>query len=223
MDHFRRGSGVRRRRRGWTIESLESRALLAADLLISEFMANNTRSSADEDGDFGDWIEIHNRGTEDADLSGWHLTDEAGELNKWSFPAQTLAAGNFLLVHASGKDRTTPDQPLHANFSLADDGEFLALTRTSPLPGDPGHIEIVSQFAPSFPQQVADVSYGIGQNVAIETVLPAGSLSRVYFPQNDSLGSTWTQLNFTDGTWTPSTNALGYESSVPGFTVQDAK
>ena len=36
------------------------RAQLAADVVISEFMASNSRTLADRDGDFSDWIEIHN-------------------------------------------------------------------------------------------------------------------------------------------------------------------
>ena len=34
----------------------------------------------DEDGDYSDWIEIHNPTTQAIDLAGWHLTDEADNL-----------------------------------------------------------------------------------------------------------------------------------------------
>ncbi len=39
-----------------------------ADVIISEFMASNTRTLADEDGQYSDWIEVFNRGAEPVDL-----------------------------------------------------------------------------------------------------------------------------------------------------------
>ena len=36
------------------------------------------------------------------------------------------------------------------------------------------------------------------------------------------LGTTWTGIGFNDNSWTLGTNAIGYEQSVPGFTVHDA-
>jgi hypothetical protein len=44
----------------------------------------------DEDGDFEDWIELLNRGTEPVDLEGWGLSDSRSNPFKWTFPAVTL-------------------------------------------------------------------------------------------------------------------------------------
>ena len=196
--------------------------MLAGDLIISEFMARNTSTLVDEDGDYSDWIEVYNRGTTDVSLSGWHLTDDAADLDKWSFPNQTLGAGNFLLVHASSKDRATAGQELHANFKISSGGEFLALTEDDPQVGNPGNISIVSQFNVPFPNQPGDVSYGIGQSVTVDSLIDAGDSAKLFFPSNGSLGSSWTQTGFNDNSWTSGTNAIGYEQSVPGFTVHDA-
>ena len=73
------------------MESVERRLMLAADVVISEFMASNSRTLADRDGDFSDWIEIHNRGDAPADLTGWYLTDDAADPDQWPFPSVTLA------------------------------------------------------------------------------------------------------------------------------------
>ncbi|MCA9265972.1 MAG: hypothetical protein KDA60_19055, partial [Planctomycetales bacterium] len=49
------------------IESLECRCLLAADPIISEFMASNAGTLTDGDGASSDWIELFNRGDESID------------------------------------------------------------------------------------------------------------------------------------------------------------
>jgi len=121
-------------------------------LLISEFMADNGGTLRDEDGEESDWIEIHNSGSEPALLFGWALTDDMGDLGKWKFPNLTLPAGGYLVVFASANDRTSTAGRLHTNFRLSAGGEFLGLV--SPAG------EIVSGFAPAFPPQRRDVSYG---------------------------------------------------------------
>ena len=85
------------------VERLEARQLLAADFVISEFMASNDQTLNDGDGHSSDWVELFNAGDETAHLLGWHLTDNALNLNKWSFPDVTLEPGSYLVVFASGK------------------------------------------------------------------------------------------------------------------------
>ena len=65
------------------------------DLLITEVMADNESTLADEDGDFPDWVEIYNAGTNSVDLNGWYLTDNAGNLTKWRFPSTNLAVNGY--------------------------------------------------------------------------------------------------------------------------------
>ncbi|MDD4430372.1 MAG: lamin tail domain-containing protein, partial [Bacteroidales bacterium] len=45
-------------------------------LRISEFMASNKSVAVDFEGDFPDWIELHNAGTEAINLEGWSLSDD---------------------------------------------------------------------------------------------------------------------------------------------------
>src|SRR5256885_14892180 len=89
------------RRATATAECLENRTLLAADPVISEFMASNGKTAVDKDGAYSDWIEIYNRGDADADLDGWFLTDDGSELTKWRLPAVTLPAGGRPLLSSS--------------------------------------------------------------------------------------------------------------------------
>ena len=64
-------------------EPLESRHLLAADLVISELMASNNSSLLDEDRDSSDWIELHNPTDQTVDLTDWTISDDADQLDKW--------------------------------------------------------------------------------------------------------------------------------------------
>jgi hypothetical protein len=78
---------------------------LGEDIVISEFLASNISGLTDEDGENSDWIELENVSGAAVLLSGWSLTDDQTELNRWVFPAVTLGPGDQLVVFASGKDR----------------------------------------------------------------------------------------------------------------------
>ncbi|MCD6339930.1 MAG: lamin tail domain-containing protein [Verrucomicrobia bacterium] len=123
-----------------------------AQVIISEFLAVNDHGIRDDDGNRSDWIELCNLGPEPANLQGWFLTDDASDLTKWRLPAVQLGVGQYLLVWASGKDRRDPNRPLHANFKLSAGGEYLALTEP--------RTNVVSAFAPAYPPQRPDISYG---------------------------------------------------------------
>jgi hypothetical protein len=133
----------------------------ASHLVISEFMADDKTTLPDEDKDFSGWIEIHNPTTNSVSLAGYFLTDDATNLMQWAFPATNLAAGDYLVVFASGKDRAVPGRPMHANFKLNNAGEYLALAGPGPT--------VVHAFAPAYPPQRADISYGLlGDDVTLE-------------------------------------------------------
>jgi hypothetical protein len=122
--------------------------------VISEFMADNDNGIRDEDGERQDWIEIFNPGAVDSSLAGWYLTDVQGS-NKWRFPSHinmTVGANQYLRVWASNKNRTNNITRLHTNFQLAQGGEYLALLDQEG--------RVVSEFAPTFPAQSPDISYG---------------------------------------------------------------
>lgn len=92
-------------------------------VVVSELMEKNRAVLRDEDGDFSDWIELHNISDRAVELEGWSLSDKA-EGKSWSFPQRTLGPGEYLLVFASGKDRSG-DEP-HTGFSLSgDEGAYL--------------------------------------------------------------------------------------------------
>src|SRR3990172_3785782 len=83
------------------------------------------------DGDYPDWIEIYNPGTEPIDLAGYGLSDNPSDPFKWAFSKVMLAAHEHLLVFASGKDRKEPGEValyMHTNFKIDRRGETILLT-----------------------------------------------------------------------------------------------
>jgi len=108
-----------------------------AGVSLNESVSSNATTIADEDGDYSDWIELHNSGDEVVDLAGWGLTDAPSNRFKWSFPSGVMIApGGHLLIWASNKDRRVAGQPLHTNFSIAAGGESLVLTQPSGIAAD---------------------------------------------------------------------------------------
>ncbi|MEZ4640374.1 MAG: CotH kinase family protein [Caldilineaceae bacterium] len=100
-------------------------------LFINELMSDNGSTLADEDGEYADWIELHNAGDAAVSLTGYGLSDKVDDPFAWVFPAVEIQPGGFLLVWASGKERVQPDQPLHTNFKISAGGEPLVLSHTS--------------------------------------------------------------------------------------------
>lgn len=96
--------------------------------LINEFMGSNASTIADDDGDYSDWLELHNPVQAPFDLTGCYLSDDAGNPLRWRFPASSVPPQGFLLVWASGKDRQSAGGDLHTNFAISAGGEPLLLT-----------------------------------------------------------------------------------------------
>ena len=125
-----------------------------ADPVISEFMAANSATLADEDGAYSDWIELHNPDAGPVDLTGWYLTDSASKKTKWQLPAVSLPGGGYLVIFASSKNRRDPAARLHTNFALSADGEYLALIK-------PDGMTAAFEYAPAYPDQEDDVPFGL--------------------------------------------------------------
>jgi hypothetical protein len=122
------------------------------DLIINEFVAANVSGLTDEDGDTSDWLELYNPGSTAINLSGWALTDDPDQPEKWRLPDITLNGGQYLVVFASGKNRisTETGKSLHTNFKLRQSGEFLALY----------NILDEQWVMPQFPRQFNNIAFG---------------------------------------------------------------
>ena len=131
---------------------------------INEFMVSNSKTLADSDGKFSDWIELYNPTSASIDLSNWSLTDEKDNHLKWKFPNTTITAKGYIIVFASGKDLTEAGKELHTNFKLTAEGEYLALIDPS------GNIQ--TEFDPAYPEQQTDISYAYYDKDFLFSALP---------------------------------------------------
>jgi len=134
-------------------------SLCSAEPVITEFIAANETVAVPgaSPTTIEDWVEIYNPGPSSVDLGGWHLTDDAGEADKWTFPSDTvIGTDEYLIVFASGTSGIDPFGFLHADFKLKSNGEFIALTRPDQ--------SVASSFGPDgadYPDQDSDISYGV--------------------------------------------------------------
>lgn len=99
---------------------------LGQSVVINEVMASNKTVLADEDGDFSDWIELHNPNAVAVDLTGLSLSDNRDSLHLWAFPSTLLMPGEFRVIFCSLKNRTGAEW--HTNFSIKAAGEAVYLS-----------------------------------------------------------------------------------------------
>jgi hypothetical protein len=193
-------------------EGLEARHLLAADPVISEFVAQNVNGLADEDAQVADWLEIVNRGDTSADLSNYYVSNDSANLTKWQIPAgTTVGAGDFLVIFASGKDRAVSGNELHTNFVLDDLGGDLILT----APNGTSIVDSVLQYG----ETEADASYARIRNSGSVDYIGDTSVVRVLSPTSGALGTTWRGGSepFDDGLgsgWLPAIGTVGYDTRM---------
>src|ERR1041385_7853466 len=76
-----------------------------SQVVISEFVADNKTTLADEEGQFTDWIELYNSGTATGSRGGWSVRAAPTPRARWFSPATNLPATGFLGFFASGKNR----------------------------------------------------------------------------------------------------------------------
>ena len=135
-------------------------------IVISELMSSNQTTLADEDGDFADWLEIHNASDSPANLNGWTLESDGID---WEIPEVIVEPGGYLLVFASGNDRRELDGPLHTNFKLGSGYDEIELRRP----------DRSWAHGYDYPAQRADVSYGLTADLAetkfFENPTPGGA------------------------------------------------
>ncbi len=186
-------------------------------LVINEVMTSNGETLQDRDGDYPNWIEIYNAGSETVQLGGVYLSDSQSNLTQWQFPNVTLYPDAHLIVYASEKENTDRDE-LHASFSLSAGGDTLYLTAPDgetildeldivPLPRDVSYGRITdgadewAYFKPATPGH----SNSLSQPLEAQVSAPEFSHTTGFYPDTVTLsleadeGAT---IHYTlDGSW----------------------
>ncbi len=135
-------------------------------VVINEIMAANQSTVQDENTQYEDWIELYNTTENTVDLSGFFLTDDLQNLEKWAIPDGTTIAGKGYKIIWADEDGS--DGPFHCNFKLSASGESLAL-----LDSEKRFVDTIQ-----FSQQVVDKGYAR---------VPNGTGS--FFIQNPTFGA----------------------------------
>ena len=174
---------------------------LCAAVRINEFVADNQDGLLTAAGNAADWIELSNSGSDPINLSGWHMTDNAAMPAKWRVPDGTVIAANgYLVIFADSSPVSVTNNELHANFGLSKDGEYLGLVR-------PDGVTVEDEFAPRYPPQLGDISYG--RAVCERGLVGTGAPLRYRIP--NAAGT---------APWMDATGALGFSGASDSFTVR---
>lgn len=97
-------------------------------LVISEILINNVSSLPDENGAYGDLIELHNRSGQRIYLGNYYLSDNTIERYRYRLPDLYLEAGSYLLLYCDSGNYIAESGQIHTNFSISH-GETLCLTQ----------------------------------------------------------------------------------------------
>lgn len=107
-------------------------SLQEKSLYISEIMALNKSTVLDSDLEYSDYIEIHNKSSEEINLKNYYLSDSETSSKKWSFPEIVIEPYEYLIVYASGKNKCNKEiRECHTNFKLNDKGETVSLLNSN--------------------------------------------------------------------------------------------
>ena len=95
----------------------EEKAGELPQIVFSELMSSN-KAVLLHDGDFPDWVELYNKGSEDVDLG--EIVLSSGN-KQYEIPSEILKAGEYKIVFCTGKEETG------APFKLSKNGDEVSL------------------------------------------------------------------------------------------------
>ncbi len=101
-----------------SIKSIGASSAEDKSIIINEISAGEQTSIYDEDGDFSDFIELYNTSDQPVDIGGYFLSDDSEKTAKYALPDYTMQPGEYLIVFASGKNKSDGGY-IHTNFKLS--------------------------------------------------------------------------------------------------------
>ena len=88
-----------------------------AQVVINEYSAANMDGITDNYGEHEDWVELYNAGAT-VNLSGYFLSDNPNNPDKWKFPAGiSIGPGEYLIIYCSDRDEVNGSF-IHAGFTI---------------------------------------------------------------------------------------------------------
>ncbi len=115
-------------------------ALVNAQVVINEYSCSNFNGPTDNFGQEEDWAELYNPTGAPVDLTGFYLSDKAGNLTKWQIPAISVPANGYTMVYFS-KRGVIQGGEIHPDFTLTQSkAEWIILTNAVGNVSDSVHI-----------------------------------------------------------------------------------
>ena len=206
------------------------------NIRISEVMAAQQLVIPDGFDEFPDWVELWNTSDHAIDLSGWALSDDPTEPNKWIISQLVLQPDERTVIFCSGRGVSDEGQ-LHAEFSLSASGESLMLSAWSgdvvdsvSFPSSDDHCSfafdengnmLVTEYpTPGYPNDME------GYELFCTEMIPAGPLAlwevmsynRQYLPQKLGECYDWVELkNISNETIDLSRYSISDDLQDPGM------
>lgn len=91
---------------------------IQAQVVVNEVCASNMGTYADNYGEFEDWFELYNTTGAAVDISGWWLSNRAGNPLKWQAPAGTVIPAGGRQVFICSKRNEVVGAFIHTSFNL---------------------------------------------------------------------------------------------------------
>ena len=109
---------------------LKAYAVHPGTLMINEVVPSPRSGLTDEDGEYSDWIELYNAGSQDIKLGNYALSDDETKPVKWPFPKDAvIPAGGYYIVFCSGKNKVEEATRYpHTSFSISNEEETIVLS-----------------------------------------------------------------------------------------------
>ncbi len=102
-------------------------SLASAQVVINEYSFSNFNGPTDAFGENEDWVELYNPTASPVDLTGFYLSDKAGNLTKWQVPSGNVPANGYTMVFYS-KRGTVSGAEIHPDFTMSQtQGEWIIL------------------------------------------------------------------------------------------------
>jgi gliding motility-associated-like protein len=91
-----------------------------AQVVINEFSASNVTTVMDAYNQRNDWVELYNSGGAPVNLTGYYISDNPANLQKWQIPAVTdIVAGGRKMIYFSGRGVVhAATGQIHPDFKL---------------------------------------------------------------------------------------------------------
>lgn len=188
-------------------------SIQAQDVIyLNEIQAANYSTIVDNDFKlFSDWVELYNPHDYEVEISGYYLTDDLQDPQKWQFPPNTFIPPlGYILVWCDDKNISLSE--IHTNFKLSAGGEEVGLF-------DPGLNLVDSR---DFGEQPDDISFGRkpdGENAWFYFAEPSPGDANLSQEYPNASQSNDVDFSHVSGFYNSAIN-LGLSSAGPGSEIR---